>query len=78
MSFPTGASELNMLLFQGGARVVNVKFFVGDGSFTQAELTSEVTSALQQRADGSAVVSERFNDDAAKIDVRAFVATLQQ
>ena len=77
MSTLAGASNMTQLLFQGAARVVNVKFCVGDGSFTEDMLKEEFAVALRQRSAGSAVVSERFNDDAPKFDVRSLVATLQ-
>ena len=78
MSTPTGASDLLPLLVAEGGQVVNFKCFVGDGPFTKDELRAEVKSALQQRRDGLATVSENFDDDAPKVDFRAVIATLQR
>ena len=58
------------LLFGDGANLLNVKCFKGDAPCTKEELRAELFSALRQRKDGTATVSDRFNDDAPKIDVR--------
>jgi hypothetical protein len=72
-----GDAELNALLFGECSTLVNVKCFVGEGAFTEDDLRGELKSALKQRADGSARVSDSFGDDAPKVDVRALLASLQ-
>jgi len=68
---------LNALLFGGESTLLNVKGFVGDGPFTEDDLRHAVKEAITQRRSGTAHISESFNDDAQKIDIRAVVASLQ-
>ncbi len=70
------ADELNSLLFGSDTTLVNIKCFTGDGQFTETDLRREIASALQQRKSGTASISDSFNDDAQKIDIRAAVASL--
>lgn len=70
-------SKAPLLLFSEEARLINVKCFLGDGPHTREDLRAQVESALRQRRESTATVSDRFTDDAQRIDVRALVASLQ-
>jgi hypothetical protein len=77
----TTASErthLLSLLFQGGTTLMNLKCFHSESpSATSEQICAELRSAIRQRNNGLADVSSRFNDIAPKIDVRAWVASVQ-
>jgi len=71
------------LLFEEDTKLINLRCFRrhGDGvanepAATAEEIAAEIRSALRQKADGTATVSDSFHDDAVKIDVRAVVASL--
>lgn len=74
----TATEELRSLLFEDGAKLINVKCFRGDGVASTDRIRAELHSALTQKLNGSATVSDRFADDAPRIDVRAWVAQLDQ
>lgn len=73
----THKERLMSLLFEGDIKLLNMKFFRGTQAVvSEEELCAEMCSALEQRRNGSAKVSKSFEDDAVKVDVRAWVASL--
>ena len=77
MANGTEREQLMSLLFLGDTRLINLRCFRGTGtSVTAEEIFGQLRSSVEQRKNGTAMVSESFNDDATKVDVRAFVASI--
>ena len=68
---------LRSLLFEGDTTLVNLRCFRGEGPLvTHENICAQMRSAIQQKQDGTAIISKRFNDDAQKVDVRAWLAEI--
>ena len=80
MTNGTEREHLASLLFEGDTTLINLRCFRIEGGVpvTKDEIAAEFRSAIEQKRNGTATVSKRFNDDAKKIDVRALVAGLQK
>ena len=69
--------KLMSLLFEGDASLLNLKVFrsfpVHVGKVAHEEVCAQITSAIEQKRDGTADVSKNFNDTAKKIDVRTLL-----
>jgi hypothetical protein len=78
MTNGTEREQLMSLLFGGDMTLINLRCFRGTRkTVTAAEIAGQIRSALEQR-NHTAMVSESFNDDAVRVDVRALVADLKR
>ncbi len=80
MTNRTERELLMSLLFGEDTKLINLRCFrrhvggIATEPATAEEIAAEIRSALRQKEDGTATVSKHFNDDAAKVDVRAVIA----
>jgi hypothetical protein len=82
MANRTERERLVSLLF-GDTKLINLRCFrrtgtsAENGAVTSEQIATQICSAIEQRNNGTAIVSKSFNDDASKVDVRAIVANLK-
>jgi hypothetical protein len=73
----TERDKLMSTLFESGTTLVNIRCFRGaSDSVTSEQICAQLKSAFEQKAAGVAVISPKFNDQAHKIDVRAWISAL--
>lgn len=70
-------TQLISALFDDGETLVNIKFFPGmPNQVPEEDLCCAALSAIEQRRNGTAIVSKNFPDDARRVDARVLVAGL--